>query len=98
MISGRITEKFTKGDIVQYICHSEEEGDYDYDINLFRLGELYEISGNTPWTYIVNDIGNIYPIGNVHEYQIEKVVYDNKLNRVLYPDYIQYEGYLIREI
>jgi len=97
MSTGRITGKFTKGDIVQYICHSEEESDYEYDINRFHLGGLYEITGNTLWTYIVKNIGEIYNIGNVHEYQIEKVVYDNKLNRILYQDYIQYEGYLIRE-
>jgi len=97
--SKRITGKFTKGDIVQYVRHSDNEDDYDYDIYRFRLGTLYTISGTTLWSYIVNDIVDIGDIvGNVHEYQIEKVVYDTKLNRVLYPDYIQYEGYLIREI
>ena len=94
----KITNKFAKGDIVQYICHSDDEHDYEYDIRIFGLGELYEVSGSNLWSYSVKGIGEIYPIGNVHEYQIEKVVYDNKLNRVLYPDYIQYEGYLIREI
>jgi len=97
-MSTRITNKFAKGDIVQYICHSEEDGDYEYDIHLFRLGAIYEVSSSTFWTYVVNNIENAYPIGNVHEYQIEKVVHDNKLNRVLYPDYIGYEGYLIKEL
>jgi hypothetical protein len=97
-MSTRITNKFAKGDIVQYICHSEEDGDYEYDIHLFSLGALYEIYGNLLFTYGIKDIGGTCHIGNVHEYQIEKVVHDNKLNRVLYPDYIEYEGYLIKEL
>jgi hypothetical protein len=86
-----------KGDIVQYICHSDNEDDYDYDVFRFKLGMLYKISGSTLWSYLIDYIEDDDTVGNVHEYQIEKVVYDNKLNRVLYPDYIEYKGYLIKE-
>ena len=69
------------------------------DKQKFTIGKVYEIvsDGNNNTTKITSDIGKNY---DVFTYQIQKVVPNNELSRVLYPNYIESENsdYLIPNI
>jgi hypothetical protein len=71
--------KFKVGDIVRYVKHG-----YENDQNYFIIGNVYKITNlRNEVDCFLNDI-TLYVFG----YQIEKIE-NNKLNRVLYPEFFE---------
>jgi hypothetical protein len=77
---------------VRYIKHSEH---HPWDIKTFHIGKIYllKYDDNLPLLFDI-ETGN--GVGAVYHWQIVDVIYDNRLNRVLYPELKPNgEGFLI---
>jgi hypothetical protein len=86
---------FKVGDMVVYVKHGFG-AQYKIDSKYFVKGKVYKITEEYNFldnlAYVLNDSeATVFP------HQIVHAFHDNKLNRVLYPDYKPKDGYLIKE-
>jgi hypothetical protein len=86
--------KFKVGDRVIIREDSQYYGDGKYNpVNL--IGEVFNIWDTSPLSISVRWKNNI--LNHYSPTDLEFAIVDNKINRVLYPDYKPKDGYLIKE-